>query len=248
MINRFMVVATDELFQYLHRDTFKNEIIAGTDAEFRIHITGELRSRIDRAIHTWQLENIAGIFQKTIVEKYKDILRPIRINEDLSIDTMQRKEPAYGFNKTIGPSIAGSLIGTSGSAVLSGLAMSRFLLNPILGIGITAAGAAGSLLVTGIRLASEDFDEIRDRTFNAEVDAISKEMIQETFHKRYEQKIKTLILTQLKATVVDLEADEKMCKCHLVRDNRVLKTLATLITEISNKKNFVKHFENFENR
>lgn len=245
-----MLVATDELFQYLHRDNFKNEIIVGTDAKYRIRITDELRSRIDGAIHTWQSENIAGIFQKTFVEKYKDILRPLCTTNDLIIDKMQRQKPAYGFNKTIGPSIAGSLIGTSGSAVLSGLAVSRFLLNPILGIGIAAAGAAGSLLVTGIRLASEDFDEIRDKTFNAEVDALSKEMIQETFRKRNEQviqqKINQLIQTQLKDTVVNLEEDEKMCECHLVRDNRVLKSLSTLRTKICNQKIIVQYFEKFE--
>lgn len=71
IIDRFLEVVTDKLYQHINTDDFKCKMFKGTEKITRFYIETELNSHINKEIIDWQNANIRNIFQTSFIEKIR---------------------------------------------------------------------------------------------------------------------------------------------------------------------------------
>lgn len=173
----------------MHHPHFKAAVLDNTGDLTRFSIAKELDSRIEVETTAWQERHIGDIFQETIMgnllEKFENLHKSLH-----SI-----KENLKGFKTPfdIDIKITGSLIASGvisyvyGAGLLGSFLVKRVVSGLAVLFGIASAGIVGRLVSSGLVAfdVMDDFDTVRQKAFEARIDAFPKEKLKNSMRKIY---------------------------------------------------------------
>ena len=205
-IDIFLCTAAERLYTFVHTEQFKREIFFDTEKISRFGIEQELKLRVEKKITSWHRENIVNIFLETLLEIHGERFQQIHERLHVIKDDMQGIKTPFTAYPRITAALTSS-IGSSGTGLLGGLVVSRYLGSPYAAVGVATVGILGGMLAAGLALnVNDNFDTIRENAFKRITDTFSKAKMWEGMRKSYENVFKTIT-----KTFMDGELQKEIC-------------------------------------
>lgn len=150
-----------------------------------------LDSLIQKKIVDWERENIPRIFQDTTVERITRTYTSIYMSlQRIKNDTVAFKMPFDVMDKIW--SVLVSFVHPKGTCILGSVLLFQWSVIPKLNDAISSfglfAGIAASVLIAVSALRG--FEEACVEAFRRKIDALTKDVIRQSFKKKYEDMIK----------------------------------------------------------
>lgn len=247
-VDDFLEEASNQLFQYINQESFKEAILKDINDRCRFSVGFMMDSRMKDMIGTWERENIQRIFEETVMTPISEKLTSIYQKLNAIKKDMSGIEPPFDAENKIISVLAG-FIAPSGTGFLASFLLNRILLFAVPGGAIIALSVCvGTLISTVVALGlTNDFDTFCIHAFEARKNALTKKEIKAKHENIYAKKTEELITEffdgEVKDEINDLYENVKKMKdqLQLFRDEK--KNLLYLRSRIGEIKRLLRDFD-----
>lgn len=193
-IETFLDNASHQLHCYLHHNEFRTSVLNDTDNFTRVTIGKALDARIEKETIAWQNKHIDEIFQKTIMKDLKKKFENIHRTLHSIKDNLKGMKTPFDVENRITTAIASGVI-PSGAGLLGSFLINRKVSNSGVMIGIATAGILSGIVLSSLVTYDviDIFEVVREKAFEARINAFTKKDIMDTLRKEYFESIKKII-------------------------------------------------------
>lgn len=150
LVDEFLNLATERIFQCLLSDQFKKKIFDGTANSMKLTVENNINFEIDKAVIDWEKKHIEDIFLETVKQKFGEKCFEYCKTLKLLRDTLEKLEYTTSWSTLIIPTgVVGSVVGGT-------------ILNPVVGASLATVGITGIVIWKGI---FNEFEASREKTF-----------------------------------------------------------------------------------
>lgn len=248
IVDNFIEDAAEQLFKYIHQQSFKEAVLKDINNYTRISVGFMMDSRMKDMIGTWEQENIQRIFEETVMTPISEKLTSIYQKLNAIKKYMSGIEPPFDAENKILSVLAG-FIAPSGTGFVASFLLNRILLFAVPGGAIVALGVCvGTLISTVVALdLQNDYNTFCIHAFKARRNALTKKEVKAKHENIYAKKTEEIFTEffngEVKEEINDLYKNVKKMKdqLQLFRDER--KNLFYLRSRIGEIKRLLRDFD-----
>lgn len=232
---------TDQLYEYIHHDTFKEDILNSVQSSTRFSIEKNLDEKLQKATIEWQQIHIEDIFNRVIGENLIQKFSMIHTRMDFIRSEMTGIITEPDVNNRITSALA------PGGILVGGIVLSRLLVSPGLEV-FTVLGLA----FTGITLFvnREKHETLCARILMSRINALTKEKISTAFRERFaglvESMIKRLLDGDLKNEINNMKKNVQNMQENHMKFKSMTAFLQSLMDEVNQRQAHLKRIESSE--